>query len=152
MMSAGKSEISRLNAAMDKTAKVVKELKTELHRRKSSQNMQNLSSAKECYGGSRRPMSMHIKLANKLEENTELNDVQTSLLPGADDGEYLSSVPSEEPGREVKEMNQLEAELEYELEKLPWSIGNTSCETQPYLAEVSFWSPLYCLSIILFSS
>lgn len=142
MLSAGKAEISRMNTAMDETANVVKELKAELHRRKSSQNMQNLSSAKELYGSSRRPMSKNSLLANKLKmENPDLDDMQMSLVPVADDGEYASSVLTDEPEREVMEMNKLEAELEVELEKLPWSIGDISCETQPYLAEVSFRLP-----------
>ena len=40
MMSAGKTEISKLNTAMDETAKVVQELKVELSKRKSSHNRQ----------------------------------------------------------------------------------------------------------------
>ncbi|XP_031396518.1 uncharacterized protein LOC116207624 [Punica granatum] len=136
MMSTGKAEISRLNTAMDETAKVVKELKTELHRRRSSQNTQYLSSAKGSYGSSRRPAGKHSQLANKLRtENTEPNDTQMFPLPAVDDGEYASSVLTEEPEQEVMEMNQLEAELESELEKLPWSLGDMSCETQPYIAE-----------------
>lgn len=142
MMSAGKAEISRLNTAMDETAKVIKELKIELDRRSSSKSMQDVSSAKESYGNSRRHIGNNSFLANKLNmENAEPNDTPLSLLPAGDDGEYASSVLTEEPGRELMEMNQLEAELESELEKLHLSIEATSCEVQPYLGEVSFCIP-----------
>lgn len=138
MMSAGKAEISRLNTAMDETANVIKELKSEIHRRKSSKSMQDTSSTMESYGSSGRPVDNQRSQANKLKkENAEPNGIQMSLLAAVDDGEYASSVLTEEPEREVMDMNQLEAELESELERLHWSIGETSCEMQPYLREVS---------------
>uniref|UniRef100_A0A2N9FCR2 Uncharacterized protein n=1 Tax=Fagus sylvatica TaxID=28930 RepID=A0A2N9FCR2_FAGSY len=87
MMSAGKTEISKLNLAVDETAKVVQELKTELHKRKSSHHV-------------------HISgSAGKVDAN---------------------SVLTEEPEPSVLEMDELEAELESELQKLPWCITEAS--------------------------
>ncbi|KAK4749338.1 hypothetical protein SAY87_026787 [Trapa incisa] len=137
MMSAGKAEISKLNTAMDETAKVIKELKTELHRRKTSKILQDSSSSIETHVSSGRPVGNQSGQANKLKLNTEPNDIKMSLLPAIDDGEYASSVLTDEPERELMGKIQLEAELESELEKLHWSIGETSSETHPYLGEAA---------------
>lgn len=110
MMSAGKAEIGRLNTAMEETAKVVKELKVELDRRKSSHCLQNSISAK----------------ANSRDHVMDFQE--------RDDGEHASSVLTEERDRELIEMDQLEAELELELQKLPLCIEDASC--QPHFSEV----------------
>ncbi|KAI4364266.1 hypothetical protein MLD38_020382 [Melastoma candidum] len=89
MMSAEKSEIRKLNTAVDETAKVVKELKTELYSRKLSQ----------FFSG----------------EETKVLDV-------------TSSKKSQKTVRNVDDgkVSELEAELESELQKLPWSMGEAS--------------------------
>lgn len=106
MMSAGKAEIGRLNTAMEETAKVVKELKVELDRRKSSHCLQNSISAKANSRG-------HVMDFQERDD---------------------SSVLTEERDRELIEMDQLEAELELELQKLPLCIEDASC--QPHFSEV----------------
>lgn len=98
MMSAGKAEISKMNSMIDETAKVVQGLKSELCKRKSSHD----------------PVASDPSnlVAMSLEEVTE--------VPVIDNGEYASSVLTEEPQQEQEdlEMTQLEAELEAELQKL----------------------------------
>lgn len=91
MMSTGKAEICKMNSMIDETAKVVQGLQSELCRRKSSHN----------------PVC-----SNPAKKVTE--------VPTIDNGEYASSVLTEEQEPEPKdlEMTQLEAELEAELQKL----------------------------------
>ncbi|XP_076888914.1 protein POLAR LOCALIZATION DURING ASYMMETRIC DIVISION AND REDISTRIBUTION-like [Bidens hawaiensis] len=91
MMSAGKAEIERLNAAIDETAKVVQELKAEISKR-------------------------------KLSCDSKADDANGFAMN--DEGEYASSILTDEPQRDAVEMEQLEAELESELLKL--QISNTS--------------------------
>ncbi|XVE96743.1 hypothetical protein REPUB_Repub02eG0249000 [Reevesia pubescens] len=118
MMSAGKAEINKLNSAMDETAKVVQELKTELCKRKSSGNLQASNSANEVATSSKKFSGKNSQLLlNKSGTgNRDHNEIKVCSLPVIDDGEYASSVLTEEP--EVVEMDQLEAELESELQKL----------------------------------
>lgn len=118
MMSTGKAEIGRLNTAMDETAKVVQELKTELHKRKSSRGLQfssstNTSAKLDIIGGrNTNPVS---------ESSTEHGDnVHDSGFLLTEEGGSASSVLTDEPRQEVMEMDRLEAELESELQKLPW--------------------------------
>lgn len=122
MMSAGKSEISKLNATMDETTKVVEELKTELYRRKSSRTIQVCSSANEVTANSKRISgnNRQLLLSKSINDNGGPQAINVSGLPTVDDGEYPSSVLTEEPEPELLEMDQLEAELECELQKLPW--------------------------------
>lgn len=121
MMSSGKAEIHKLNTSMDETAKVVQELKTELYKRKSLRDLQASSFSREAdtsrkkIGGKRSGRS----LAKSSTRNQDLNVVNISSLPVIDDGEYASSVLTEEPWSEVLEIDQLEAELKSELQKLP---------------------------------
>ncbi|WCJ34557.1 hypothetical protein M5689_015860 [Euphorbia peplus] len=96
MMSAGKAEISKLSTAMDETSKVVQELKTELYKRKSSQ-------------------------MDAGSNNLSRNSIKVSGISINDDVECPSSVLTEEPEPQLLEMDQLEAELATELQKLPWS-------------------------------
>ncbi|RVW98692.1 hypothetical protein CK203_023956 [Vitis vinifera] len=121
MMSAGKAEISKLNTSMDETAKVVQELKTELYKRKSSRNLQVSSFSSEADTSPKKIRGKHTAqvLAKSSTGNQDPNEINISSLPVIDDGEYASSVLTEEPRPEVLEMDQLEAELESELQKLP---------------------------------
>lgn len=129
MMSAGKAEISKLNTAMDETAKVVQELKSELKRRKSSRNVQVLCTANEVTENSVKISDKHAVqvLIKSRTANRDLNDPKVLGFPLVDDGECTSSVLTEEQDAEVVEMDQLEAELESELQKLPWYNTEASC-------------------------
>lgn len=118
MMSTGKAEIGRLNTAMDETAKDVQELKTELHKRKSSRGLQfssstNTSAKLDIIGGrNTNPVS---------DSSTEHGDnVHDSGFLLTEEGGSASSVLTDEPRQELVEMDRLEAELESELQKLPW--------------------------------
>ncbi|KAI7755514.1 hypothetical protein M8C21_031688, partial [Ambrosia artemisiifolia] len=107
MMSAGKAEIERLNAAVDETAKVVQELKAEISKRKSS-----------C--GSKIENTANIKWSQSVYA-FHMND----------EGENASSILTEEqPHRDVAEMEQLEAELESELLKLQVSTTSSSFQNK----------------------
>ncbi|XP_028079489.1 uncharacterized protein LOC114281247 isoform X1 [Camellia sinensis] len=119
MMSAGKAEISRLNTAVDETTKVVQELKTEFSRRKSSRNLQVSSSKTEISTSPYKTRGKHTEpIPQSSTENRD--NVQDSGVFVTEDGECASSVLTEEPQQEVLEMDRLEAELESELQKLPW--------------------------------
>jgi hypothetical protein len=141
MMSAGKVEISKLNTAMDETAKVVQELKTEICKRKSSQHLHSPGSASEVDGKSKKNRSKQTQSTNFGAGNRDPNDIKVSDLPVIDDGECTSSVLTEEPEPRVLEIDQLEAELESELQKLPWSITEASHqeEMKANLGEVRFF-------------
>lgn len=93
MMSAGKAEISRLNTVMDETAKVVQGLKTEIHKRKSQRTHTNFT---------------RLVIPSSNDENCD------------DEVECPSCVVTEEQQLLLEsEMDQLEAELKSEFEKLP---------------------------------
>lgn len=114
MMSVGKAEISKLNLAVDETAKVVQELKAELHKRRLSRSSVDLDSANV-------PAISSKKVSGHNSEFVIINKLRTQNSDLAiDDGENASSVLTEEPegGAEDLEMSQLEAELEAELLKL----------------------------------
>ncbi|XP_059667669.1 uncharacterized protein LOC132313064 isoform X2 [Cornus florida] len=121
MMSAGKAEISRLNTAMDETARVVQELKTELSKRKSSHlRTEGIRHSNKIRG--KHAQTVVTKSSTKNGDDTEV-----SGLPSTEEGEYASSVLTEEPPPELLEMDQLEAELESELQKLPWCTEEVPC-------------------------
>ncbi|KAI3447612.1 hypothetical protein Pfo_004277 [Paulownia fortunei] len=139
VMSAGKAEISRLNCAMDETAKIVQELKAEISRRKSSCNVHSFVAGNEaetnkkniegCYGG---PLFTKPGAKSKYKVKT----FGPSLI---EEGECASSVLMEEQRPEVLEMDHLEAELESELQKLPWCATESSgSEGRPDVFEASF--------------
>lgn len=105
MMSAEKSEISKLHTATEETAKAIQELKDELSRIKSLQDFRFrgcAASSEKSSGKSRSEMASRKYL-----------DIKSG-----NDGEYASSVLTEEPEQETVEMEQLEMELESELQKL----------------------------------
>ncbi|XWS59707.1 hypothetical protein CRYUN_Cryun08bG0145000 [Craigia yunnanensis] len=121
MMSSGKAEIKKLNSAMDETAKVVNELKTEIYKRKSSCDLQASNSATEVATSSKNFSGKTIQLLlDKSGMNRDHNQIKVCHLPVIDDGEYAISVHTEEPEPkpEVVEMDQLETELKSELQKL----------------------------------
>ncbi|XP_022767388.1 uncharacterized protein LOC111311862 isoform X2 [Durio zibethinus] len=122
MMSIGKAEINKLNSAMDETAKVVQALKTELCKRKSSCNLQASNSANEVATSSKKfsGKDMQLLLDKSGKGHRGHYEIKVCRLPVIDDGEYASSVLTEEPEPEpeVVEMDELEAELESELQKL----------------------------------
>ncbi|KAJ1395966.1 hypothetical protein SESBI_32935 [Sesbania bispinosa] len=63
------------------------------------------------------------------KRNSELKDTDVKIrsLPINDDGECGSSALTEEPNPQVLEMDQLEAELEFEIQKLPWCTIDPNC-------------------------
>ncbi|KAG8648508.1 hypothetical protein MANES_08G004119v8 [Manihot esculenta] len=110
MMSAGKAEISKLSNAMDETAKTVKELRTELYKRRSAKVA---------------AISKDLSSNNELEfykagtgHNNDSKVIKASGIPMIDDVECPSSGLIEEPEPQLLEMDQLEAELASELQKL----------------------------------
>ncbi|KAL3327821.1 hypothetical protein AABB24_035473 [Solanum stoloniferum] len=119
MMSAGKSEINRLNTTMDETAKAVEELKAELSRRKVAHNLRASKNKGDIDEKSDRECSIRA-IAESSNENRNIYGALD--LQVAEEGECASSVVTEEPQPEVMEMDQLEAELESELLKLPWCV------------------------------
>lgn len=129
MMSASKAEISKLNTTMDETAKVVQEVKSELHRRKSSCSVLVHSCASEETENLEKisnNQTQHVLIKSRTG-NRDLNDQKVLGLSLIDDGECTSSVLTEERDPEVLEMDQLEAEFESELQKLPWYTTESSC-------------------------
>ncbi|XP_027363055.1 uncharacterized protein LOC113870793 [Abrus precatorius] len=118
MMSAGKAEINKVKRTMDETIKLVRELKSELNRRKSLPALQNLDSVGNVDTNSCKISSRHEVMLNKT--NSKLRDTDVRIWsPGVNDsGECGSSALTEEPEPGVLEMDQLEAELEFELQKL----------------------------------
>ncbi|KDP29090.1 hypothetical protein JCGZ_16479 [Jatropha curcas] len=112
MMSAGKTEISKLSSTVYETSKVVQELRVELYKRKSSQSA---ASSK----GLRSKNNQLVFYGSGTD--TSPKDIKLSGIPLIDDVECPSSVLTEEPEPQLLEMDQLEAELVSELQKLPWS-------------------------------
>uniref|UniRef100_A0A5B7C2V3 Uncharacterized protein n=1 Tax=Davidia involucrata TaxID=16924 RepID=A0A5B7C2V3_DAVIN len=136
MMSAGKAEICRLNTAMDETVKVVQELKTELSKRKSLRNLHVSNSEAEVNTNPKKIRGKHTQTV--LSKSSRESDFEVSGFP-TEEGECSSSVLTEEQLPEVLEIDQLEAELESELQKLPWCSKEASglegrrsniCETE----------------------
>lgn len=123
MMSAGKAEIERLNAAVDETAKVVQELKAEIYKRKSSCDSKVESTTSQ-------------SVFEKSVVGKDVDDVGGYGFSMTDEGEYASSILTEEPHRDAVEMEQLEAELESELMKL--QVSNVSFSSQVILCYKKF--------------
>ncbi|KAJ8754151.1 hypothetical protein K2173_002050 [Erythroxylum novogranatense] len=110
MISAEKAEINKLSMAMDETSKVVQELRADLFRRKSKRFLANSDNE-----------HLHLELNGRKVGAKDANKIKLSELSMTDDAECPSSVLTEELVPDVKEMDELEAELESELQKLPWS-------------------------------
>lgn len=118
MMSAGKAEINKLNVTVDETAKVVRELKSELYKRKYSRHVQAGKARESSEISSCNTIQPEIdRSSTDFRRSSEVRNYTLSMF---DDGECESSVLTEEPDPEIHEMDQLEAELATELEKLPW--------------------------------
>ncbi|XP_041026207.1 uncharacterized protein LOC121266455 [Juglans microcarpa x Juglans regia] len=148
MMSAGKSEISKLNIAVDETAKVVQELKSEIDKKRSSYHLGISAFASEVDAVPNKNYSNHTQLSvdNFSTGNRDPNDIKVSGRLVFDDGEYASSVLTEDPEPRMHEINQLEAELESELQKLPWCITEASHqeEIRPNLVETEVSAMDFC--------
>ncbi|CAE5966688.1 unnamed protein product [Arabidopsis arenosa] len=110
MMSAEKSEISKLHAATEETAKVIQELKDELSRIKSLQSFK--------FRGCAAATTSSEKSGQLDLKRSEMASRESLDIKSGNDGEYASSVLTEEPEQEAVEMEQLEMELESELQKL----------------------------------
>ncbi|XP_061350545.1 uncharacterized protein LOC133295708 [Gastrolobium bilobum] len=138
MMSAGKAEINKLNMTVDETAKLVQELKSELNRRKSSCAHQILDSVANNDMNSRKMSGRHGVMLK--ETNSKLRDTDVKIWsPSVNDcGECGSSALTEEPEPRVLEMDQLEAELEFELQKLSGCTIDSPCheEIRPKLDQL----------------
>ncbi|KAK7355723.1 hypothetical protein VNO80_14983 [Phaseolus coccineus] len=137
MMSAGKAEINKLSKTMNETAKLVQELKSEVNKRKSSCDLQNLDSVGNSVRNSSKIRGRNVAMHNNT--NSELRDADLKIWSPAvkDCGECGSSALTEEPEPQVLEMDQLEAELEFELQKLSGCTTGAPCyeETKPCLDE-----------------
>ncbi|XP_031739017.1 uncharacterized protein LOC105434959 isoform X2 [Cucumis sativus] len=120
MMSAGKAEINKLNVTVDETAKVVRELKSELYKRKYSRHVE-AGKGRECN-------TIQPEIERSSAEIQRLSEARNYTVSMFDDGECESSVLTEEPDPEIHDMDQLEAELATELEKLPWCSAEDSCQ------------------------
>ncbi|CAN0881317.1 hypothetical protein LINGRAHAP2_LOCUS14166, partial [Linum grandiflorum] len=107
MMSAGQVEIHKLSAAMEETSKVVNELKSELDKKKFSQ----VAACRQLVG---EPVGNGTSSGVSGSSNTK-----SSGLSMVEDAECPSSILTGEPDMSVLEIDQLEAELESELQKLP---------------------------------
>ncbi|KAE8692477.1 Detected protein of unknown function [Hibiscus syriacus] len=135
MMSAGRAEIDKLNSTMDETARVVRELKTKLCKRKSACDPRASKSATEIAPSSKRfsGKDSQLLLEKFSTGNLDNNEMKDCSLPIIDDREYASSVLTEEPEpeSEVMEMDQLEAELELELQKLSETGASAKSQREP---------------------
>ncbi|XP_010476177.1 PREDICTED: polyamine-modulated factor 1-binding protein 1-like [Camelina sativa] len=105
MMSAEKTEISKLHTATEETTKAIQELKDELSRIKSLQDFK----FRGCAASSQKSSG---------KSRSEIVSRESLDIKSGHDGEYASSVLTEEPEQETLEMEQLEMELESELQKL----------------------------------
>ena len=126
MMSAGKAEVNKLSKAIDDTAKVVHELKYELNKQKSSRSQEPLGKT----GDTKDTMDSMQKVTAE-QENTERStsnkhSMNRKLITHSADSAYASSVLTDKHQAKGSEMGQLEAELEFELQKLPWGTNETS--------------------------
>lgn len=128
MMSAGKAEIDRLNTAIDETAQMVQELKSEICKRKSSCDLKVERIENEKCAGIK---SGQISFAND-------GIIEDHGFHMSDEGGYASSILTEEPHRDVVEMDELQAELESELLKLQVSTTETSSSFQVLLSYLQY--------------
>ncbi|KAF1860313.1 hypothetical protein Lal_00037651 [Lupinus albus] len=139
MMSAEIAEIDKLNKAMKGIAESVEELKSDLDRRKSPCAHRKLDSDGDIDFYSRKMKSEHGEVMLK-KTNTEFRGTDDKIWSPFvhDSGECGSSSLTEEPEQLVLEMDQLEAELEFELQKLSGCTIDSPCyeETRPTLDEL----------------
>ncbi|KAL0336877.1 UNVERIFIED_CONTAM: hypothetical protein Scaly_1962800 [Sesamum calycinum] len=130
MMSAGKAEISRLNCAMDETTKIVQELKAEITSRKTAS-----LSGNEAETNKRQTEDGPLFTKPDIKSKYKIKAFGPSSM---EEGECAINVLTAEQRPEVLEMDQLEAELESELQKLPWCATTSSgSEGRPDISEAS---------------
>ncbi|CAO2839547.1 unnamed protein product [Amaranthus hypochondriacus] len=125
MMSAGKAEINKLSSTIHETAEAVHKLQSELNKQKSMPCDQILSSDgnRNAINTMQKPVAEQVHLeACSLRKYP----IETRVTSHLFDSDYASSVLTEEQQREGTEMEQLEAELESELQKLPWCTTEAS--------------------------
>lgn len=125
MMSAGKAEINKLSSTIHETAEAVPKLQSELNKQKSMPCDQILSSDgnRNAINTMQKPVAEQVHLeACSLRKYP----IETRVTSHLFDSDYASSVLTEEQQREGTEMEQLEAELESELQKLPWCTTEAS--------------------------
>ncbi|XP_019432283.1 PREDICTED: uncharacterized protein LOC109339324 isoform X2 [Lupinus angustifolius] len=139
MMSAEKTEINKLNNTVEELALNVQELKYELDGRKLLCAHQILDSGGDIDTNSCKISGKHDqvmpKKTNREFRGTDVNIWSTFVNDG---GECGSSALTEEPEPRVLEMDQLEAELEFELQKLSGCTvdGHWHEEIRPTLDEL----------------
>jgi len=137
-MMVGKAEVSELTKTMNAMAKIVEELKSEIIIKKSPHSRQVLDFGLECSNMSDKDEEIKLK-----KTKSELRDTDSEFwcLPLMDNGECESSALTEDLDSLVPDMDQLEAELEFELQKLPGDSADTNFheETRSKLYEVIFF-------------
>jgi len=126
MMSAGKAEVSTLSKAIDDTAQAVHELKSELNRQKSSPSQQPSGKVGDATYTMDCMQKSTAEQANTGTSTSNSYSINRKLISHSADSDYASSVLTVEHQAEGAEMDQLEAELESELQKLPWCTNETS--------------------------
>lgn len=124
MMSA-KSEISTLNTAIDETAKVVEELKIVVSRRKSSRGPDISRLRADGNAETKRSRNDCSQLSLDKTSSGNILDSRPDSSFRSNEGECGSSCLTEDLQSGVS-MDQLEAELQFELKKLPWCTAEAS--------------------------
>lgn len=145
-MMAGKAEISELNKTMSDTTKAVEELKSELKRKSSCAHKMWDSVDNTGAESSKLNSRNNEKLVKKINSELSNSDVIFWSQSVNDEGECGSSALTEEPNQQVLEMDQLETELEFEIQKLPGYTIDTNCQQdiRPKLEEVNIYLPFIC--------
>ncbi|VFQ84186.1 unnamed protein product [Cuscuta campestris] len=116
MMSAQRGEINELNIAMAETSRAVEELKDQISQRRTSKpGLGTIISEDET-----------SKLVKSCAENHG-GDKRIFAFPVSEEGEYASSVLTDEMHPDAMEMNLLQAELQSELQKLHGCVSDGSC-------------------------
>ncbi|XP_031485827.1 uncharacterized protein LOC116254525 [Nymphaea colorata] len=160
MASVGKHEMDKLSVALDETGKLIHELKTELHTRKSMRSSNPLSGKcpvipckEESFECAVIPCKAEGLATEKHMMHEEFHEEEKYLDPGiastpAQDGsgDYASSVVTEESPQRTLEMRDLEAELESELEKISWSLAHESSQPVKGLSKLNLMDPIVVLN------
>ncbi|KAK9124325.1 hypothetical protein Sjap_013927 [Stephania japonica] len=117
MISAGKAEINKLNASIDETKELMKELKQKFYNEKLSNDLQDSTRENQ---DAQNTVSKNKQPEIITSDAKEVNHANSNILRNrtSDDGEYASSVLTEESDSQLLEIDLLEAELESELQKI----------------------------------
>ncbi|XP_043703146.1 uncharacterized protein LOC122653244 isoform X2 [Telopea speciosissima] len=150
MVSAGKSEINKLNTTVHETAKVVQELQNELNQKKSYRDAQNASCKSKIDSTPRNISCMHKQqvVSNSDAEQEDSNYPKDLGLQVTDDVDCVSSVLTEEPEPEALKMDQLEAELESELQKIPWCVAEEASSYEGNFINLGKLEPEHSVNIM----